>query len=164
MTFNMKNTILLGYGNPDRGDDGVAWHFLQKLVSKFEAEDVDLLTSDIIRISDSIDIWFNLQLLPELSEAIANYERAIFIDAHTGEIQKDINLQRVEPKYTSSPFTHHMTPSTVLSLTNSFGGKCPDSWLLSIRGYEFNFERSLTERTSKLISEALLLFEERFLE
>jgi len=148
----MKKTILLGYGNPDRGDDGVAWHFLQKLVSKFEAEDVDLLTSDIIRIS------------PELSEAIANYERAIFIDAHTGEIQKDINLQKVEPKYMSSPFTHHMTPSTVLSLTNSFGGKCPDSWLLSIRGYEFNFERFLTERTSKLISEALILFEEQFLE
>jgi len=131
----MKKTILLGYGNPDRGDDGVAWHFLSLLLKKYHIEKTDLLESDVIPLTDAVDLWFNLQLLPEISETIANYDRVIFIDAHTGEIKQDINLKLVKPQYLNSPFTHHITPSTVLSLTNSIVGKCPESWLLSIRGY-----------------------------
>ena len=159
----MKKTILLGYGNPDRGDDGVGWHFLQQLIAKYKIEDVDLFTSDVIPISDSIDIWFNLQLLPEISETIAKYEQVIFIDAHTGGIEKEINLQSVKPKYLNSPFTHHITPSMVLYLTKSISGTYPESWLLSIRGFDFQFKRSLTEGTEKLITKALKLCEERFL-
>lgn len=159
----MMKTILLGYGNPYRGDDGVAWHLLTRLLAKYQIEKTDLLESDIFTLTDSVDIWFNLQLLPEISEIIAGYDRVIFIDAHTGEIQQNINLQQVSPQFINSPFTHHVTPSTVLSLTNSIAGKCPESWLLSIRGYKFNFERSLSEDTSQLITKALVLLEEDFL-
>ena len=30
----MKKILLLGYGNPDREDDGVAWHILRALAVK----------------------------------------------------------------------------------------------------------------------------------
>ena len=62
----MKKTILLGYGNPDRGDDGVAWHLLNRLIAKYQVEISDLLESDIFSLTDSVDVWFNLQLLPEI--------------------------------------------------------------------------------------------------
>ena len=87
----------------------------------------------------------------------------IFIDAHTGEIERKINLQKVDPNYLNSPFTHHITPSTVLSLADTISGKCPEAWLLSIRGYKFQFERSLTDDTNKHINTALELLEEKFL-
>ena len=159
----MKRTILLGYGNPDRGDDGVAWHFLHCLLRKYHKENLDLLDFEVFPLTNSVDIWFNLQLLPETSETIANYDQAIFIDAHTGEIRQDINLQIIEPKYLNSPFTHHITASTVLSLAKSIAGKYPEAWLLSIRGFEFEFDRILSKRTNQLITQALRLFEKEFL-
>lgn len=159
----MKKTILLGYGNPDRGDDGVAWHLLNELLRE-HGKDIDLFESDVFPLTDQVDIWFNLQLLPEISETIAKYERVIFIDAHTGEIKEDINLQPVEPHYLSSPFTHHITPSTVLSLADALADQCLESWLLSIRGFEFKFERSLTKKTKTLARKALKILEERFLQ
>jgi hydrogenase maturation protease len=156
----MKKTIVLGYGNPDREDDGVAWHLLNKLIAKLNLEDVDLFNGEVYKLSESLDIWFNLQLLPEISETIADYERVFFLDAHTGEIEKDINFEPVEPKYMNSPFSHHMTPSTVLYLTNNLKGSCPEAWLLSVRGYKFQFTQKLSEKTRLLAEEALKFLEE----
>lgn len=162
----MKKTLLLGYGNPDRGDDGIAWHILNKLLEDkdiFEEQD-DLLNADLTHLDENVDIWFNLQLLPEVSELLAKYEKAIFIDAHTSEIQNDINIETVEPLYLNSPFTHHVTPSTCLALAEAISGKYPKSWLLSIRGYEFKFERDLTLKTKEIAGKALKLLKEKFLE
>lgn len=162
----MKNLIIVGYGNPDRGDDGVSWHMLRELLDEHKPElDVDdILSGDVTSLKKGIDIWFNLQLLPEISELLTDYEKAVFIDAHTAEIEADVNLEKIEPVYLNSPFTHHVTPSTCLSLAESINGRYPESWLLSIRGFEFQFERELTARTRELVKKARKLLDEKFLE
>ena len=86
----MIKNLLLGYGNPDRGDDGVAWHILQTLFDEKNMRDVDLFCCDFIPLNEQTDVWFNFQLLPEISEILKNYHKAVFLDAHTGEIQEDI--------------------------------------------------------------------------
>lgn len=162
----MKNLLIVGYGNPDRGDDGVAWHMLKKLLNEHKPElnADDLLAGDITHLNKNTDIWFNLQLLPEISELLSNYKKAVFIDAHTSEIEVDVNLEKIESVYLNSPFTHHVTPSTCLSLAESINGYAPESWLLSIRGYEFRFERELTTRTRDLVNDGMRLLKEKFLE
>jgi len=158
----MRKTILLGYGNPDRGDDGVAWNLIHTLMKEKGLNDIDLFSSDLFFLNRHVDIWFNLQLLPEVSELISEYELAIFIDAHTGEIEKEINIIEIEPQLINSPFTHHVSPSTCLALSKSLVGKIPEAWLCSVRGYDFRFERKLSIKTAKLVKKTISLLKKQF--
>ncbi len=151
----MRKTLLLGWGNVDRQDDGVAWHVLVA-VAKYlglpvPAED-DL---DFPPNEGQPDLLFVLQIVPELSEIIAQYERVCFIDAHTGNIAEEVATQPVEASYQRSPLTHHMTATTLLALTDMIGHCAPQAILVSIHGYEFGFSRSLSESTANLIPRAM---------
>jgi hydrogenase maturation protease len=161
--FYMKNKILfLGYGNPDRGDDGAAWHILNQLFIENNKPDTDLFTSDLVPLNEGIDVWFNLQLLPEYTEIIGEYQKVVFIDAHTGEIKEDLSFQKLAPAFINSPFTHHMTPSSLLSIAETITGRYPESWMLSVRGFEFKFDCSLSPDTKKLCDQAVILLKENF--
>jgi hydrogenase maturation protease len=155
-------TLFLGYGNPDRGDDGAAWHILNQLYSELKLPVPDLYTSDLVPLNDNIDVWFNYQLLPEFAESIGAYKKAVFIDAHTGEIKEDLSFQKIVPEYVNSPFTHHMLPTSLLSITESIAGKYPESWMLSVRGYEFEFECGLSLKTQELCDQAVTLLKKNF--
>jgi hydrogenase maturation protease len=150
-----KKTIILGYGNPDRGDDGVAWHILQQIAQKSGKQtNISSFENGLFSINENLDLWFNLQLIPEVAEEITHYGRAFFIDAHTGEIKDDIKIVKIEPIFQNSPFTHHLTPSTCLSLSLSLYGKYLESTLVTVRGFEFNFSNELSERTTQLAERA----------
>jgi hydrogenase maturation protease len=166
MAYNFrmnKKSLFLGYGNPDRGDDGAAWHILNQLFIDMNMPDTDLFTSDLVPLTESVDVWFNFQLLPEYVETIGVYHKVIFIDAHTGEIKDDLSFQKLAPAFANSPFTHHMTPSSLLSIAESITGKYPESWMLSVRGYEFKFDCTLSPRTQELCAQAISLLKDNFL-
>ena len=160
----MDNKLLLfGYGNPDRGDDGAAYHIFKKL---FAAERIDedlIFSSDVIHLNDKVDVIFNFQLLPEYADLLTEYDRVVFIDAHTADIEEELKLQPLKADFQHSPFTHHFSPSSCLAVAESLAGKAPQAWLLSIRGYEFGFDRDLSTRTSKLVLHALQLLHTHFL-
>ncbi len=160
----MKNTILIGFGNPDRGDDGAAWHLLKLVLNEACCEEDDLFSSEIIHAGPGLDIWFNFQLLPEMAEKVAEYERVIFVDAHTGDIKEDICFTQVQPEYQHSPLTHHFNPPSCLALAHSLTGKHPEAWLLSVRGYQFAFNRSLSAQTQALVEKAFEMLKKDFLE
>lgn len=160
----MNKTLFLGYGNPDRGDDGVAWHILNTLFTQLGNPNLDLFDMDVNPLTDKVDVWFNFQLLPEISDLIVKYDRAVFIDAHTGEIMQDLNFEEVKPAYQNAPFTHHMTPASLLAIAESIHGCYPRSWLVSVRGNAFQFERVLTAQTEALCAQAVSLLKKNFLE
>ncbi|HAF60821.1 MAG TPA: hypothetical protein DCK95_00665 [Anaerolineaceae bacterium] len=155
----MKNFIILGYGNPDRGDDGVAYYILNKLIQKLAEKSTALAEfqeTGILEINKNVDIWYNLQLIPEVSQDLADYENAIFIDAHTSEIPDDILITDISPHYQNSPFTHHLTPASCLDLADQLFGRSPRATLITIRGYRFDFSRELSPQTTGLAEQALL--------
>lgn len=154
----MKNSIILGYGNPDRGDDGAAWVALSSLACHFgHSIDSEQIETGFIPINESLQLWLNLQLVPELAEDLACFEHAIFVDAHTDDYQEDVRVVEVKPHYQNSPFTHHLTPASCLSLCKELYGKYPHSILVSMRGYEFGFSRQLSPRTSAIVEKAVKL-------
>jgi Ni,Fe-hydrogenase maturation factor len=104
--------------------------------------------------SGEYEFHFQLQLMPEFAEELGRFDRVVFIDAHTGNVPEDVHLEIIQPIYQSSPFTHHMTASTLLSLCQVFNGKVPEAILVSVRGYEFEFTRTLSDRTRVLADEA----------
>ena len=147
---------MIGYGNPDRQDDGVAWHVLHALAIQLTLPAPDSY-EDEFPPNNRLDFAFTLQLTPEMSEQISLYEQVCFVDAHTGSIAGKVQLVPVESQFQHSPFTHHLTAQSLLSMCQSLYGKAPQAMLLSVRGYQFEFERQLSSETAALLPQALEL-------
>ncbi|MBP8857260.1 MAG: hypothetical protein KBG60_04530 [Anaerolineaceae bacterium] len=151
----MKKIIIIGYGNPDREDDGVAWHVVMALAGHYGVPVPDDLLDGFVPAGNSPDFYTSLQLTPEMADTIAEYDAVCFVDAHTGAVPDDLNIKRLEPGFQNSPFTHHMTPETCLSITQTIYQKEPVALLVSVRGYSFEFSHSLSMRTAALAGEAV---------
>ena len=89
--YHLKKLLLLGYGNPDREDDGVAWHILRALTLKLGLAAPASYEDEFPEFA-LIDFAFYLQLTPEMAEEVASYEYVCFIDAHTGSIPEPVRL------------------------------------------------------------------------
>lgn len=151
----MSKNLIVGYGNADRQDDGVAWHILCHIAEKLGWAVPALPEDGFFPEDRETDLWFVLQLAPEMSEDFARYERICFVDAHTGNIAEEILLQPVDDSPASSAFTHHLTPAACLSLTRTIYHAEPEASLLSVRGYHFEFSRELSPETTALVDEAV---------
>ena len=157
-------TIVLGFGNPDRGDDGVAWHVLAGIAQRFgQSLTYEGIEAGLFTLSEDTQLWFNLQLIPEVAEELAVFQHAIFVDAHTAEIKEEIKISPIEPEFQNSPFTHHLTAATCLSLSKTLYGTYPESILVSIRGYDFGFSHALSQKTSELAKKAVEMIMERLI-
>lgn len=149
----MKKLLILGYGNPDREDDGVAWHILRALTIRLGLIPPESYEEEFPELAP-IDFAFYLQLTPEMAEEIASYPYVCFIDAHTGNIPEPVRLINVESEFQNSPFTHHLTPQSLISICETIYGKKPDAALLSVLGHRFLFSRELSEETAALVPQA----------
>jgi hydrogenase maturation protease len=154
----LKRTLIIGYGNPDREDDGVAWHILRALIVNLGLP-APASYEDEFPANNQLDFAFYLQLTPEMAEDIAAYERVCFVDAHTGDIPVEVQMIPVESEFQRSPFTHHLTAQSLLSMCETLYNKKPETALLSVRGYHFLFSRKLSAETAALVPEAVKLIE-----
>jgi Ni,Fe-hydrogenase maturation factor len=150
----MPKILILGYGNVDRQDDGIAWHVLCALVARLGRPIPDVPGEGFEAAGLNPDLVFIPQLVPEMSETLAEYDQACFIDAHTGNIAADLSFEEIQGSYKSAPFTHHLTPQTCLSLAGTLFGHQPHGFLATVRGYEFQFTPTLSPRSSTLASQA----------
>ena len=158
----MRRTLVIGYGNFDRQDDGVAWHVLAEVASRLGCA-VPLSPEEEFPLndgapegapSDGPDFIFELQLTPELAETLAQYERVCFVDAHTGAVPQDVNVSEIAAEFQASPLTHHLTPQSLLTFAQTLYNARPEAILVSVRGYQFGFERTLSPLTAQLAQEA----------
>jgi hydrogenase maturation protease len=148
--------LIIGYGNPDREDDGVAWHILRALTVKLGLVSPKSYEDEFPE-SALIDFSFCLQLTPEMAEDISAYEYVCFVDAHTGNIPEPVRLIDVESEFQRSPFTHHLTPQSLLSMCETIYEKKPDAALLSVLGHRFLFSQQLSDETARLVPPAVEL-------
>ncbi len=148
------DTLVIGYGNADRQDDGVGWHILKALAEKVGASIPEDPGAAIEVESDTVDLMFILQIYPELAEDISHYNRVCFVDAHTSDIPEEIAWVELSPEYEKSPLTHHMSPRTVLSIAGAIYDRIPEAILVSVRGFHFEFERELSPKTAALAEKA----------
>ena len=147
-------TLFIGYGNPDRQDDGVAWHVLAGVATHLGL-DPPAAWEEPLPSTPEADFAFHLQLTPELAEDLTAYDRVCFVDAHTGKIPANVQVVDIAPEYQTSPFTHHLTPEMLLSMSRELYNQTPEAILVSVRGYEFGFETELSPFTASLVTEAV---------
>ena len=122
-------TLIIGYGNQSRRDDGVGWFILEQLAA-LNLPEVELETSQQLEI--------------EASETISRYDAVIFVDAAIPEAPEAIQRSVVTPNFQSHAVAHYLTPADVLSLCKTLYGREPKAVLFSIRGRDFNFGTTLT--------------------
>ncbi len=149
-----SDTLIIGFGNADRQDDGVGWHIIHNLADRIHQTPPDDPGAAIEIEHETVNLLYILQIYPELAETLSHYRRVCFVDAHTGDIEEEIVWRQIEPAYEKSPLTHHMSPSTVLSISAMIYDNVPETYLLSVRGYDFQFNRALSPKTASLAETA----------
>lgn len=147
----MSRTIVVGYGNIDRADDGVAFEVINALRRRLGQKLLSEGDTGLEELGADVDSIFLIQLMPEIMEVLIGYDRVIFVDAHTGANANDLNCVPVKPEYVSSTFTHHMTPQSLLAFLKVLYNREPAGHIVSIKGYDFDFQRLLSCGTRSLV-------------
>ena len=134
-------TLILGWGNPGRVDDGLGPAFIEA-VSKIAPSSV-VLDSDY-------------QLTMEDAARVAHYDRVVFVDADRSG-PAPFSMRPLEPSTDGGSFsTHSVAPGAVLSLCRDLFHATPEAWILGIRGYEFDrFGEGLSEGARANLDQAV---------
>jgi hydrogenase maturation protease len=86
------------------------------------------------------------QLVPEIVPVIANYRMIVFVDAHLGTIPDEVRVVRVEEEHGFHAVTHHMSPGMILKMVREKKGFAPASYLVSVRGENFDFGFGISDK------------------
>lgn len=134
----MKKILVYGYGNPGRQDDCLANALVEKAQQWVEKNNIS-----------NVEFDSNYQLNIEDAEQISHYDKVIFADASTEAID-DFYLSKVEPSDAKVEFSMHaVSPSYVVDLCNKMYGATPETYLLHIKGYEWDFMSPMTEKAER---------------
>ena len=150
----MSRSLVIGFGNIDRADDGVAFQVINALRRRLSQNPLSEEETGLEDLGAPIDSVFLSQLAPELMDTMVEYGQVIFVDAHVYETLEDLHCAPVVPEYAPSTFTHHLTPAALLALLKTLYGAEPAGCLVSIRGYDFDFHRELSASTRALVEPA----------
>jgi hydrogenase maturation protease len=141
----MLRVLIVGYGNPLRGDDGLGWEAAARLAGT---------------LSDpAIEIRAVHQLTPDLAEAASRAETVIFIDASCDNGAEDENNQngvisrRIAPNsFSPQAFSHQLTPEVVLGMAQALYGAAPKGFLVTLPGRSFEFGEGLSPAISAALT------------
>jgi len=126
--------LIYGYGNPGRQDDALGVKLTENIEQWIKNKNIS-----------NVEVDCNYQLNIEDSEKISHYDVVIFADASTENIDDFIYTQ-VNPNDATIEFTMHaVSPAFVLDLCKKLYGKCPTTFLLHIKGYEWEFTEKISD-------------------
>lgn len=140
--------LIIGYGNPSRRDDGVGLVIINGLRQRLG---LSLLTDNDDGYGDlgqAVDTLFLQQLMPELAETLAAYDRVFFVDAHVGLYPEIVRRVVVTANADPAIVSHHVKPAALLEIAGRLYGRSPQAELVSVLGQDFNFGFALSPATA----------------
>lgn len=139
--------LVLGVGNPSRGDDALGPLFVERAGVALERE----------VSSGALELLTDYQLQIEHALDLAGRARVVFVDASV-RAAPPFELSRVTPLRDTSATTHAMSPAAVLDALSKLGEAPPESWVLAIRGKRFELGDELSEEARQNLDAALEYF------
>lgn len=112
----MKLPLVLGYGNPQREDDGIGWRAAELVEQSAPAGTIDVLQCH--------------QLTPELAAFLDGRPLVIFLDA-AGDLSPGTIDSREVAEAGDGAWSHHLSPDQVLALANRAGYRVPRAVLIT---------------------------------
>lgn len=120
----MKPLLVYAIGNPARGDDGLG----PALAEQLNYPETTIVYQPSI----------------EDAELIKEYETVLFIDAGYG-LEKEFEISSILPDKNAPLFSHGLQLPTLLSLTLELYGHCPTSYLLVLKGENYELGHKMKQ-------------------
>ena len=140
--------LVIGIGNPLRGDDGVGWRLVEELTEELERQPATIAT----------ECRTLHQLTPELAPELAACDRVLFIDAWLapeathGEDERTPRdglprLRRLAiDTAAEAAFSHQLDPGQLLGMAHVLFGGCPRSDALLVPAFAFGHGTAFSDR------------------
>jgi hydrogenase maturation protein HypF len=139
--------LVLGIGNPSRGDDAIGPSFIERASVAFAAEiargEIELVTDFQLQIEHALDV--------------EGRQRVVFVDASV-RAAPPFELSRLSAQRDASVSTHAMSPAAVLETFRAVVGEPPEAWVLAIRGERFELGEPLSAQARAHLDAALDAF------
>lgn len=136
-------SLLIGIGNPLRGDDGIGPFLAQNLESEASPE---------------LQIRAVHQLSPELAADLIQVERVLFIDAEVASGVATVPtlqvLQSAQIEPLCSGLSHHATPQQLLAMAQALFHRCPRATLLRVPAFNFSYTTGFSKSLQDQIPSA----------
>jgi hydrogenase maturation protease len=138
--------LLIGYGNPLRGDDGVGWHVANAVRAALRAGETAAANIHEATGGSRLRILTEHQLTPELASDVAASGVVVFVDAACDCAPGVVRVRPVNVTGPPSGLTQHQfDPGTLLWLAGQVYGRVPASaWLVTIGASAFACEQRLS--------------------
>src|SRR5436305_1097729 len=133
--------LIIGIGNPLRGDDGLGWAVAEQL-----SRDCDM----------GCDIQTVYQLTPELAQWMAAVNLVVMIDASYEGEPGELRIRPLPLPLSAQPSavgTHYTTPEELVALTLAAYGRCPPVVVVTMTGEDF----SIGEQLSSIVAQRIPL-------
>lgn len=132
-------TLIIGYGNPLRGDDGVGPAVAEALRGRLA--DTDIVTTQT--------------LVPELAERVAHHSRVVFIDARVGDTPGRVTATPVTAGAIDPSLQGHgLSTSGIVALAAQLYDWRGDAWLVSIEAATFDYDVTLSSAVAAAVGTA----------
>ena len=140
--------IILGCGNPSRGDDAMGPALLERVVRWI-----------CLHPDKSVAAVEDFQFQVEHSLDLEGRDLALFVDAAASG-PGPYALTRIQPLADSSFTTHAISPQAVLHAFRALGhGEPPPSFVLAVRGHSFELGEDLSPEARNNLEAAWSLME-----
>jgi hydrogenase maturation protease len=143
LTGTGRKILIYGYGNPGRQDDGAGVILAEQIESWVHEQGISSVSTDS-----------NYQLNLEDAAAISEYDIVIFADASQAEIN-DFLFERLEPSASVEFTMHAVAPSFILHLCKQVFDRSPETYILHIKGYGWEFMKEMTEKAKANTNDAI---------
>ena len=135
-----NHTLIIGYGNRLRGDDGIG-PAIAEIVDSWRLPGVKALAIQ--------------QLVPELVDELKRGERVLFVDASSEALYGAYTAYIVEPHKSRRSLGHCDTPANLLAMVGDLEKHEPEAWMLEVAPFSFEFGEGLTEIAQDHVQAAL---------
>lgn len=114
----MTGALVVGVGNPARGDDGVG-----AAVAEAVGRDPRFAGATVRSV---------LQLTPELAADVAEASIVVVVDARAGRPPGGVEWAAVEPRPGAPVFSHHVPVAALVALAQAVYGQAPPVYLVGV--------------------------------
>lgn len=136
----MSNILIIGYGNPLRGDDAVG-QVVARVIAEWHLPNVKVLSLQ--------------QLTPELADDLAKIDTVYFIDACMDATLEHPRVTEIHSSHPPVNVSHFSSPQDLLVLTKRLYGREPRAYLVELPGESFELSEGLSAKAQKGVGEVL---------
>ncbi len=123
-----RRVLVLTVGNPGRQDDGIGFEACERLLA------LGL---------DGVTVETDFQLNIEHAAALAGHDAVLLIDA-SRDGPEPYALEQVRPAASIAFTSHTLGAPALLAMCEEHFGGAPETWMLGVRGYEWEFAEGLS--------------------